>query len=204
MSGSAGSPDGPVDRIAGAVDGPDLRLAGLAVAAWLAALASLHLSARSAALLAAGAAGLAALVAAHLLGRLGRPADSVRRHGWIAVAVLLGVVCGATATAARLGVRDAPAVRALVDERAMVSADLVVRDDPRPIRGVAGRPATLLVRAELVALTGPDGARVAAPLRVLLLATDPAWRALLPGQRLTAEGRLGAPRGGDLTAAVLT
>lgn len=211
MSVSAGSPDAgvpargaPPDRPAGVGDGPDLRLAGLAVAAWLAALASLHLSARSAALLAAGAAGLAVLVAAHLLGRLGRPADPVRRHGWIAVAVLLGVVCGATATAARLGVRDAPAVRALVDDRATVTADLVVRADPRPLRGVAGRPATLLVRAESVALTGPDGVRVAASLRVLLLATDPAWRALLPGQRLTAEGRLGAPRGGDLTAAVLT
>ncbi|MEU8191500.1 ComEC/Rec2 family competence protein, partial [Micromonospora carbonacea] len=104
----------------------------------------------------------------------------------------------------RLGVRDAPAVRALVDDRATVGVDLIVRADPRPVRGVAGRPATLLVRAELVALTGPDGVRVGAPLRVLLLATDPAWRAVLPGQRLSAEGRLGAPRGGDLTAAVLT
>ncbi|WP_229402430.1 ComEC/Rec2 family competence protein [Micromonospora okii] len=183
---------------------PDLRLAGLAVAAWLAALAGLHLSTRSAALLAAVAAGLAAVAAAHLLGVLGRPAAPVRRYGWIAVALLLGVVCGATATAARLAVRDAPAVRVLVDDRATVSAELVVRDDPRPIRGVAGRPATLLVRAELVAVTGPDGVRVAAPLRFLLLATDPAWRHLLPGQRLTAEGRLAAPRGGDLTAAVLT
>lgn len=185
-------------------DPPDLRLAGLAVAAWLAALAGLHLSARSAILVAVVAAGLAALASAHLLGVLGHPAAPVRRYGWIAVAVLLGVVCGATATAARLAVRDAPAVRALVDDRATVDAELVVRDDPRPIRGVAGRPATLLVRAELVALTGPDGVRVAAPLRILLLATDPAWRNLLPGQRLTAEGRLGAPRGGDLTAAVLT
>ncbi|MDI5942035.1 hypothetical protein QLR68_28690, partial [Micromonospora sp. DH15] len=82
--GTAGDP--PAERVAGAGDGPDLRLAGLAVAAWLAALASLHLSARSAALLAAGAAGLAALVAAHLLGWLGRPAGPVRRLGWIAVA----------------------------------------------------------------------------------------------------------------------
>ncbi|MFI0796435.1 ComEC/Rec2 family competence protein [Micromonospora rubida] len=183
---------------------PDLRLAGLAVAAWLAALAGLHLGPRPTVLLAAGAAGLAACTAAHLLGVLGRPAPTVRRHGWIAVAVLLGVVCGAAATAARLVVRDAPAVRSLVDDRATVDAELVVRDDPRPVRGVAGRPATLLVRADLVALTGPDGARVAAPVRVLVLAADPAWLGLLPGQRLTAEGRLGASRGGDLTAAVLT
>ncbi|MCX4470598.1 ComEC/Rec2 family competence protein [Micromonospora sp. NBC_01655] len=201
MSGPPGPDAGPT------VDGgslPDLRLAGLAVAAWLAALAGLHLGPRPAALLAAGAAGLATLTAGHLLGVLGRPAAPVRRYGWIAVAVLLGVVCGAASTAARLVVRDAPAVRALVDDRATVDVELVVRDDPRPVRGVPGRPATLLVRADLVALTGPDGVRVAAPVRVLVLAADPAWRGLLPGQRLTAEGRLGAPRGGNLTAAVLT
>ncbi|TWH66061.1 competence protein ComEC [Micromonospora olivasterospora] len=193
----------PAEPAVGAATVPDLRLAGLAVAAWLAALTSLHLAAHTAAALAAGAAGLAALGSAHLLAVLGRPAPTVRRYGWIAVAVLLGVVCGATATAARLAVRDAPAVRALVDDRAAVDAELVVRDDPRPARGSTGGPATLLVRAELVALTTVDGRRVAAPLRVLVLATDPAWRGLLPGQRLTAEGRLGAPRGGDLTAAVL-
>ncbi|GAB3185885.1 hypothetical protein GCM10027259_48140 [Micromonospora palomenae] len=181
---------------------PDLRLAGLAVAAWLAALACLHLTAPTAALLAATAAVLAALVAAHLLGVLGRPAGPVRRYGWIAVAVLIGVVCGASATAARLHVRDAAPLRALVDERARVTAELVLTDDPRPIRGAPGRP-TLLVAAELTGLTDPDGRRVSAPVRVLVLATDPAWRGRLPGQRLTAEGRLTAPRGGDLTAAVL-
>ncbi|MCM0678355.1 ComEC/Rec2 family competence protein, partial [Micromonospora phytophila] len=88
--------------------------------------------------------------------------------------------------------------------RATVTADLVVRDDPRPVRGAAGRPAMLLVAARLSGVTGPDGQRVSAPVRVLVLATDPAWRRLLPGQRLTAEGRLTAPRGGDLTAAVLS
>ncbi|MDH6462402.1 competence protein ComEC [Micromonospora sp. A200] len=182
---------------------PDLRLAGLAVAAWLAALACLHLTAPSAALLAATAAGLAALGAAHLLGVLGRPAGPVRRYGWIAVAVLIGVVCGASATAARLHVRDAAPLRALVDDRVRVTAELVLRDDPRPIRGAPGRPATLLVTAELTRLSDSDGRRVSAPVRVLVLATDPAWRGRLPGQRLTAEGRLTAPRGGDLTAAVL-
>ncbi|SCG64062.1 Competence protein [Micromonospora halophytica] len=187
-----------------AAEAPDLRLAGLAVAAWLAALACLYLTATMAVLLAATAAGLAAVAAPHLLGRLGRPCAPLRRYGWIAVAALIGVVCGASATAARLHVRDATPLRALVDERVRVSAELIVRDDPRPVRGAAGRPATLLVATELVHLTGPDGRRVSAPVRVLVLATDPAWRGRLPGQRLTAEGRLTAPRGGDLTAAVLT
>ncbi|MEV4847076.1 ComEC/Rec2 family competence protein [Micromonospora matsumotoense] len=183
---------------------PDLRLAGLAVAAWLAALACLHLTARTAVLLAAVATVLAALLAGHLCGVLGTPATPVRRYGWIVVAVLLGVVCGSTATGARLHVRDAAPVRALVDDRARVTAELVLRDDPRPVRGAPGRPATLLVTAQSTVLTDPRGHRLRAPVRVLVLATDPAWRGLLPGQRLTAQGRLAAPRGGDLTAAVLT
>ncbi|PWR17358.1 competence protein ComEC [Micromonospora sicca] len=183
---------------------PDLRLAGLAVAAWLAALAGLHLTAAVTTALAAVAAMLAALLAGHLLGFLGRPAAPVRRHGWVVVAVLIGVVCGASATAARLMVRVAAPIRALVDERALVTAELVVRDDPRPVRGAAGRPATLLVRADLERLAARDGRRVAGPVRGLVLAADPAWRGLLPGQRVGAQGRLTAPRGGDLTAAVLT
>ncbi|OZV84331.1 competence protein ComEC [Micromonospora echinospora] len=183
---------------------PDLRLAGLAGAAWLTALAGLHLSAPVGALLATVAAVLAGTLAVHLLGRLGRPREPVRRYGWIAVAVLLGVVCGGAATSARLTARDAAVIRALTHTRAPVTADLVVRDDPRPVRGAAGRPAMLLVSADLVTVTGPDGRRVDAPVRLLVLATDPAWRPLLPGQRLTAEGRLAEPRGGDLTGAVLT
>lgn len=182
---------------------PDLRLAGLAVAAWLTALAGLHVGTRSLLLVSAAAAGLTTVSTLHLLGHLGRPGTVARRYGWIAVAVGLGVVCGAAATAARLAVRDAPPIRALAEARAPVTADLVIRDDPRPIRS-AGRPGMLLVSTELVRLTGPDGQRVRASVRVLILATDPAWRGLLPGQRVTAEGRLGVPRGGDLTAAVLS
>ncbi|MBQ1027889.1 ComEC/Rec2 family competence protein [Micromonospora sp. C95] len=183
---------------------PDLRTAGLAVAAWLTALAGLHLDARRTLLLAAVAAGLAGMATLHLSGLVGRPGPAVRRHGWVAVAILIGVVCGGAATSARLTVRDAAPLRALVDERARVTAELIVRDDPRPVRGgIVGRPPTLLVPARLVTLTGPQGQRIAVPTRVLVLADDPAWRGLLPGQRLTADGRLAQPRGGDLTGAVV-
>nr|WP_244206255.1 ComEC/Rec2 family competence protein [Micromonospora chalcea] len=185
-------------------DVPDLRLAGLAVAAWLAALAGLHLTVRATVWTAAVAAALALLAGLRRCGVLGRPGEPARRYGWIAVAVLLGVVCGAAATGARLAIRDATAVRALVTEGAVVTADLVLRDDPRPVRGAPGRPPMLLVRVDLVRLTGGDGARVTGPVRALVLATDPAWRPLLPGQRVTTQGRLSAPRGGDLTAAVLS
>ncbi|MCZ7435930.1 ComEC/Rec2 family competence protein [Micromonospora sp. WMMC241] len=181
--------------------GPDLRLVGFAVAAWLAALAGLHLSVRATAGLAAVAAGLA--LAAGLRLRRDRAAP-IRRYGWLALAVLLGVLCGAAATGARLAVRDAAPIRALVTERALVTADLVVRDDPRRVRGSPGRPAPLLVRVDLVRLTGPDGSQVTGPVRGLVLATDPGWQGLLPGQRVTTRGRLAEPRGGDLTAAVLS
>ncbi|MEV6812856.1 ComEC/Rec2 family competence protein [Micromonospora sp. NPDC051296] len=203
---AGGATIGAAGAIAGLGSGeaPDLRLAGLAVAAWLTALAGLHLSAGRTLLVAAVAAGLAGLAALHLLGVAGRPGAVARRYGWIAVAVLIGVVCGGATTSARLAVRDAEPLRALVDERARVTAELVVRDDPRPVRGgIVGRPPTLLVRAKLVTVTGPAGQRVTAPARVLVLASDPAWRGLLPGQRFTAEGRLAEPRGGDLTGAVL-
>ncbi|MFF5178027.1 ComEC/Rec2 family competence protein [Micromonospora sp. NPDC000316] len=182
---------------------PDLRLAGLAVAAWLTALVGLHVDAHLLLLVAGTATLLTALTSLHLLGRLGRPRAVARRYGWIVVAVGLGVVCGAAATAARLAVRDSPPIRALAEARTPVTADLVVRDDPRQIRS-AGGPGMLLVPAQLVKLTGPDGERVQTSVRLLILATDPAWRGLLPGQRVTSEGRLGVPRGGDLTAAVLS
>ncbi|GAB3943404.1 hypothetical protein GCM10027614_32020 [Micromonospora vulcania] len=91
--------------VVGETQPPDLRLAGLAVAAWLTALVGLHLGARVVLLVAGAATGLTAIGALHLLGHLGRPRVVVRRYGWIGVAVGLGVVCGAAATGARLVVR---------------------------------------------------------------------------------------------------
>ncbi|MET7750685.1 ComEC/Rec2 family competence protein [Micromonospora sp. NPDC005367] len=200
MRATPDASDSPI--VAGGV--PDLRLAGLAVSAWLTALAGLHLGAATVLLAAVLAAVFSAAGALHLVGVLGRPGRRARRHGWIAVAVGLGIVCGGTVGAARLVVRDAEALRSLAEQRASVTAELVVRDDSRPVRGNSGRPATLLVTTELVALTEPDGRRLSAPVQVLVLAAHPAWQGLLPGQRLTAQGRLGVPRGGDLTAAVLS
>ncbi|MEH1011903.1 ComEC/Rec2 family competence protein [Micromonospora sp. CPCC 206060] len=189
---------------------PDLRLVGLAVATWLSALAGLHLNVTTALVLAVAGAGSAVLLAVYLHtgraggGRTGRH-QIIGRYGWLTVSVLLGLVCGAGSTAARLVVRDAPPVRALAEQRATVTAELVVRDDPRPVRGAVGRPATLLVATESAWLDPVDDrTRTVVPARVLVLANHPGWRTLLPGQRLTATGRLAVPRGGDLTAVVLS
>ncbi|MBE1492871.1 ComEC/Rec2 family competence protein [Plantactinospora soyae] len=206
---------------------PDLRLAGLAAGTWLSALAALLLGA-TAAVLTAAVATLAVLTLAYrlirrrtgggrerqapeqpdrerqTLERQSLERQSLERYGWVVVSVLLGVLCGSVVTAARLGVRDAAPINRLAEERARVTAELVVRDDPRPVAGAAGRPAMYLLSTRLDWLAGPEQARIRAPVRILVLASDAGWRQLLPGQRLTATGRLAAARGGDLTAAVLT
>jgi len=174
---------------------PDLRLAGFAVAMWLAALACLYLSARSGLLLTGAA--LAAAVAAAKLRASTKP---VR---WIAVAVLLGAAAGAAVTAARVSVREAGPLAALVRAGASVQIELIVRDDPRALRGSPGLPPTYLVAVDLTAVRG-DGPAMSLSARTLVLAADPGWRGLLPGQRATARGRLLEPRGGDLRAAVVS
>jgi len=180
---------------------PDLRLVGLAVGAWLSALAGLRLP-TGVVLLVATLAAVAAAVLGYRL--VQRPVFALAGPGRVMVTVLLGVLCGSVATAVQLGVRDAGPIRDLADSRSRVTAELVVRDDPRTLAGVAGRPARYLLSARLRWLAGPDQTRRHVPARILVLAGDPAWRHLLPGQRLTTSGRLGAARGGDLTAAVLT
>ncbi|GIG92792.1 ComEC/Rec2 family competence protein [Plantactinospora endophytica] len=208
---------------------PDLRLAGLAVGAWLSALAGLLLGTGPTVLMAVLAGGAVPILgyrmvraapaasgpacriargasAAPLFARrMARGASAVLdRHGWVVVTVLLGVVCGSVATAARSGVRDAAPVSQLAEARARVTVELVVRDDPRSIGGAAGRPTMYLLPTRLVWLAEEEESRVSVPARILVLATAPDWRGLLPGQRVVTTGRLAAPRGGDLTAAVLT
>jgi competence protein ComEC len=135
------------------VNRPDLRLAGFAVATWLAALAALYLPARCGLLI--GAAGFAAAGIVAAGARIASVAMTTTRPAvpgrlvpagrWLAVTVLLGAGCGAAATAVRVAVRDAGPLRTLVDAGATVRADLVVRDDPRTVGVVAGRPPTYLV-----------------------------------------------------------
>ncbi|MEU7905153.1 ComEC/Rec2 family competence protein [Actinoplanes sp. NPDC049118] len=187
---------------------PDLRLAGFAVSLWLAALAALYLSARTG-LIVGGAALTAAAVAALTRWSPGLPGVSSgwRVAGaarWLVAAALLGAGCGAVATAARVSVREAGPLATLVEDGATVRVDLVVRDDPRALRGSPGSPATYLVAVDLTAVYPDDAPRLRLSARALVLGSDPAWRVLLPGQRASAAGRLLAPRGGDLRAAVLS
>jgi len=174
------------------VRAPDLRLAGFAVATWLAALAALFLSARAGILL-----GAAALGGAGLLAGVRLPAIAAVR--WLGVAVLLGAACGAIATGARVTVREAGPLVALVRSGDPVRVEAVVRDDPRALDGSPGRAPSYLVAVDLTAV-GPM--RLSA--RALVLGNGPEWRGLLPGQRLATRGKLLPPRGGDLRAAVVS
>ncbi len=177
---------------------PDLRLVGFALAGWLAALSGLYVPA------AAGV--VTGAVAAVLAGAAAWAGSRVlRAWRWTVVAVLLGVVCGALVTAARVAARDAEPFAGLVAAGATVQAELEVRDDPRAVRGSPGRPPTWLVAVDVLRIrTGEPALELRMSVRAVVLASGPGWQGLLPGQWFTADGRLLAPRGGDLSAAVIT
>jgi len=175
----------------------DLRLAGFAFGCWMAALAGLYVSFRTG-LLVGGVALLAVAVAT----RVGPRWQGGGR--WVVAALLLGAGCGAAATAARVSVREAGPLAALVGSGATVRVELVVRDDPRALDGSLGLPPTYLIAVELVGVQAEDEPAITLSARGLVLASDPAWRPLLPGQRASATGKLLPPRGGDLRAAVLS
>jgi competence protein ComEC len=122
--------------------------------------------------------------------------------GWVGLAVLLGVVCGSAATAARVAARDAEPLASLAARGVTVRADLMVRDDPRRVGG-SGR-VIWLVPADLTRFEPVHGPVIRLDTRILVLAADDDWRALLPGQRVVVRGRLMPSRGGDLRAAVLS
>src|SRR5438105_2060651 len=183
----------------GAISG-DLRLGGVAVGCWLTAFACLRLTA-------ALDWGIAAVALATSLGVGFRAsAAAAGRHaayrplGWIVVTVALGMVCGAAATAARVGERDEQPLAGLARAHATVRVRIVVTDDPR----VTGRYATVLAPAHLSWLESARGSRIALGAGILVLANDRGWLGLLPGQEVETSGTLGPPDGGDLTAAVLS
>jgi competence protein ComEC len=175
---------------------PDLRLVAVAVATWLSSLAALQTRA-PVALAGAGVAVAATLVVWRWVRRPGAWAG-------IAAALLLGVVCGATATAARLTARDAAPVAQAAETRAEVTVLLEVRRDPRLLGRDLSRPASWLIPVWLERIDDGRAPPVRVRARMLVLAGDPQWQELRPGQRLVATGRLGPPRGDDLTAAVLS
>jgi len=189
----------PAEPAPGPAGLPDLRLAGAALGVWLTSLWALGAGAGAGGV----AAAVAALVAAVAWG-IGRRLDGGRAVAAHVSAVLaVGVAAGAGCCGVQLIARDHGPLTPLAERRSAVVLDLVVRDDPRPVRGGSAVRRAYVVPADLDAVEHA-GERRSAGGRVLVLATDRAWQRLLPGQRIRAEGRLAPSRGGDLTAAVIS
>jgi competence protein ComEC len=119
------------------------------------------------------------------------------------VTFLLGAACGAGATAARLTVARAEPMSSLARTHSRAIVALTVAGDPRPVGQSGIGPATYGVDARLTRLVA-DGTTITTSARVFVLASNTAWRALLPGQRLTVAGRLEPATGANLDAAVVS
>lgn len=206
---------------------PDLRLVGVAAGTWLASLTALYLSTTSGLVLA----GVAAIVGV-ATATLGRGLSGARRTSaersrsqsgrrprtpgrplvqrlvlgdlrWLVVAILTGVACGAASTAARVSIRDAEPIADLARSHATVTMALTLTGDPHPVGHSGFGPPTYAVDASASEIRTTT-LHSAVSVRVFVLAGNPAWAGLLPGQRVVATGRLGPPDGGNLDAALLS
>ncbi len=188
-------------------DRPDMRLFGFAVGVWASTLGALYASVLTALAIAVAAAVVAAAVGAlspaWLAGR-GDDDKSGSRLTRIAVIILIGVICGSTATVARTAARTAEPLATLARDRATVTIEVTISGDPHRLDSASPGPVTYLVPARLRHLTGPEGQTAAADVRVVIFGGHPGWRALLPSHTVRFTGRLGEPRRGDLTAAVIS
>lgn len=168
--------------------GHDLRLAGPTLGAWLAAAVLIGVGPLVAWL--AVAVSAASAVALWWRGR-GRARTGV-------VAALVCVAASAAGVGLRLGAVEGGPVRALARHGTAVRLAAVVTGDPKTLvrTGDFRHRETILVpvRAEAAG-------RWQVRVPVLVLASDPAWKALLPSQRVRFTARLGPPRDGELLAA---
>ncbi|HEU0129715.1 MAG TPA: DNA polymerase III subunit delta [Mycobacteriales bacterium] len=176
--GAASPPAGPPRPAPRA----DLRLAVPALGAWLAAaLAAVHPRLTVATL------ALVTLAYATVLLR-----RVPRRHAALGAAALACAAAATLATTARNATRDGP-LAALARDRAVVTLDLAVTADPRPLTGrVVGAQRVadttlVLARAERVR-RGPATLALRRPVTVF--APPAGWAARLPGERLRVTGRL--------------
>jgi competence protein ComEC len=115
----------------------------------------------------------------------------------------MAVLVCAAASAAGVALRESAVasgpVRALAMRQATASLDAVVTGDPRalPRPGAVRHRETILIPARVERV---ERRRVRVP--VLLLAADPAWKRVLPSQRVQVIARLSTPHPGELLAAV--
>jgi competence protein ComEC len=185
--------------------GPDLRLVGPAVAAWLAAALTAATGPRPALAVLLAVAALALLLrrAAARRSPAAAPRTSRRAPAALLLAALACAAAAVVASAARSATVRAGPLTTLARDRAVVTVDLTVTDDPRPLTGrVVGaqRMADLVVvtaRAERV-VAGDRALTLRRP--VVLFAPPAGWSARLPGERLRVTGRLRTSLSSDAAA----
>ncbi len=191
----------PADAEPAAGQPADLRLLAPALASWLGAFLGTGTVAGPgrAYLLTAGTAvaGLVALAVA-ISRRLQRAVVAA------AAACLLGGLLVGSLHVLAIG---AGPVDEMGHERATATLAATVTADPvrvtPAVSGIRRTDGLVVVRVRVSRLEARGGAfRVRTP--VLVIATDPAWQSLLPGQAVAAVGRLGPPRQGQPIAAVLS
>jgi competence protein ComEC len=178
---------------------PDLRLLPAAGALWFVVLVGLQVGPAAGPAVGSVAAGGAGVVLVVAMLRGGRAAAALVAAAGCAMA---GGLLIAAHTAA---MREHP-LRAAAERGAAATLQVVVRDDPRLLRatGPTARPgAAQVVVPATVEGAALAGQRWAGGGRILLIAPQPGWSALLPGQRATAEGLLAPATRRDLTVAVL-
>ncbi|MHC1561489.1 ComEC/Rec2 family competence protein [Actinomycetospora sp. C-140] len=183
---------------------PDLRLVPAALASWGVAVAALTAGWGAAAVLVAVAV-VALGIAVRRRGARSGVAETPRSSGWRAVVIATGGCAAAVGLVAGLGafaVASHP-LRPATGTGASARLDLVLTADPQPVRSSVPGAGRVVVRGELV--SGQVGAGVTwrAGGRVVLLAPADGWGDLLPGQVVSARGRLAPPDRADLTVAVL-
>jgi len=174
---------------------PDLRLLAPAAAAWLAAVVALSWSPRAG--LAAGLA-LVALAIGVLLGS---------RRGW-ALVLAAAALCAAGSSAAaawRVAAIQRGPLPALARANELVTLDLVISVDPRPVSVAVGSHGVtrsiVVVSANAVSVTTLDGVTTSIRSPVFVLAAGRGWAELQPSERVRASGRLGVPEPGELETA---
>ena len=130
------------------------------------------------------------------------------RHRRLALTgALLCLVTGAAVAGLRVLSLHAGPIDEWAADAAVVTAQLVVTADPQRVVVAPGRSQRggdqFVVRVRIEHVAG-RGVRVRVRTPVLVFASGTRWVGLLPGQRLTATGRLGPARPGDAVAAVLS
>lgn len=168
----------------------DARLAVPALAAWLMAAILQNRSVRAGVLVV-----VFSMVAVVLTVR------TQWRHRLVVVAAAAGCAAGAAAMTTHVAALHRGPVAALARDDATVELRLKLVRDPVEVSARTGRTLTV-VDATATGVRRDHGTWQGDHAPVTVFAVAGHWVGLLPGQQVTVDGRLRAPRTGDLVAAV--